>query len=146
MAKKQLPPQTIEKYLKVWNARVAGLTFDEIAKLLDYADRSGAKRAFDAAAERYETESVEQQRVVQNERLDHLWKRIMTRLDSGDLSVADTALRIEKRRAELWGLDAPRRTEITGKDGDAIEVDFVSDLLAKIDDMEQASEAADPVG
>ena len=142
MGKRAVSPQTIIKQNKVWNARVAGLTFDRIAELYGYADRSGAKRAFDAAAERYVLESMEQQRIVQNERLDHLWTRVMQRIDAGDLTVTDTALRIEKRRAELWGLDAPRRAEVTGADGNPLEFDFVTDLLAKIDDVESAEAAA----
>lgn len=134
---KGLPPETVEKYRQVWVLRLAGMSFEDIARQVGYADKSGAKRAFDAASERWVVESVEQQRQVQSDRLDRLLFPAFQRVVDGDLSLIDTCLRIERRRAELWGLDAPKRAEVTGQDGGAIEIDFADQLLAKVTAIEE---------
>ena len=134
---KGLSPETVEKYRQVWVLRLAGMSFEDIARQVGYADKSGAKRAFDAASERWVVESVEQQRQVQSDRLDRLLFPAFQRVVDGDLSLIDTCLRIERRRAELWGLDAPKRAEVTGQDGGAIEIDFADQLLAKVTAIEE---------
>jgi hypothetical protein len=106
---------------------MVGLTFDHIAEQTGYSDRSGAKRAYDCALERWAVETVEQQRIVQTERLDDLWRRVFREIARGDLDQVDRALRIEKRRAELWGLDAPKQHEVTGVAGGVLRTD-VGDL------------------
>lgn len=130
---KSLPPETVERYRQVWMARVAGFTFEEIAQALGYADKSGAKRAFDAASQRYVLESVEQQRLLQSARLDEILKPTINRVKDGDLSLVDQVLRIEKRRADLWGLDAPKRTEVSGSDAAPVKVALeLGNLRAKL--------------
>ena len=69
---KSLSPETVEKYRQVWVLRLAGMSFEDIAKNVGYADKSGAKRAFDAASERWVVESVAQHRQIQSDRLDRL--------------------------------------------------------------------------
>jgi len=138
---KQIPPETVERYTQVWKLRSLGMTFEEIARAVGYADSSGAKRAYDAAAQRFPVESIEQQRLIQSERLDLLLKRVMKQIEEGEISLVNEALRIEKRRADLWGLDAPRKAEVTGADGGAIEIDFVSELLARVDQIEKVGDA-----
>ena len=44
------------------------------------------------------------------------------------LNIVMTAVRISKRRSELFGLDAPRQLEVSGLAGGAIRTD-VGDLL-----------------
>ena len=137
---KSLSPETIEKYRQVWVLRLAGMSFEDIAKNVGYADKSGAKRAFDAASERWVVESVEQQRQIQSDRLDRLLFPAFQRVVDGDLNLIETCLRIEKRRAELWGLDAPKRAEVTGADGAAIEINFAEQMLAKVEAIEKQQE------
>ena len=138
---KSLSPETIQKYRQVWVLRLAGMSFEDIAKNVGYADKSGAKRAFDAASERWVVESVEQQRQIQSDRLDRLLFPAFQRVVDGDLNLIETCLRIEKRRAELWGLDAPKRAEVTGADGAAIEINFAEQMLAKVEAIEKQQEA-----
>ena len=138
---KSLSPETIEKYRQVWVLRLAGMSFEDIAKNVGYADKSGAKRAFDAASERWVVESVEQQRQIQSDRLDRLLFPAFQRVVDGDLNLIETCLRIEKRRAELWGLDAPKRAEVTGADGAAIEINFAEQMLAKVEAIEKQQES-----
>ena len=141
-----IDPETIEKYRKVYLMRTLGHSFHSIAESVGYADRSGAKRAFDAAAERYVVEAVEMQRTVASERLDRLFMGPFQRVLDGDLSFTDQCLRVEKRRADLWGLDAPKRTEVTGAEGDAIQITGVGDeLMARVLAIEAAGGSVDDV-
>jgi hypothetical protein len=135
---KALDPETLEKYRKVWMLRTVGLTFEEIAQAVGYADKSGAKYAYDSFSERYVKETLEQMRLLQAERLDMLLRPAMKRLNEGDLSWIDVILKVERRRSELFGLDAPKKTEVSGPEGSAIEVDFTSDILRKIVATEEA--------
>ena len=120
---KQVNPTTAERYRKVIDLKMAGLTFERIAQEVGYKDRSGAKRAYDAALERWAIDTVEQQRIIQTERLDRLFYEAFNQaITSGDLNAIDRCLKIEKRRAELWGLDAPRQHETSGPGGAALAI------------------------
>ena len=132
---RQVDPDTAARYREVVRLRMVGLTFDDIAEQTGYADRSGAKRAYDIALERWAVETVEQQRIVQTERLDDLWRRVFREIARGDLDQVDRALRIEKRRAELWGLDAPKQHEVTGAAGGVLRTDVGDLLLARLQQL-----------
>ena len=54
-----ITPEVAERYRRVVDLKKAGLTYDQIAHELGYADRSGAKRALDAAIDRWGTESID---------------------------------------------------------------------------------------
>jgi hypothetical protein len=60
-------------------------------------------------------------RTLELERIDRMLLGIWTRAAQGDYSAIDRVLKLMKRRADLMGLDAPTRTELTGKDGGPIE-------------------------
>jgi len=134
---RQVDPDTAARYREVVRLRMVGLTFDDIAEQTGYSDRSGAKRAYDIALERWAVETVEQQRIVQTERLDDLWRRVFREIARGDLDQVDRALRIEKRRAELWGLDAPKQHEVAGVGGGALRTDVGDMLLARLVELRE---------
>ena len=73
--------------------------------------------------------------MVQNEQLDDLWRRVFAAIAQGDLSQIDRAIRILKRRSELWGLDAPRQHEISGPGGSSIRTDVGDVLIARLEDL-----------
>ena len=73
--------------------------------------------------------------MVQNEQLDDLWRRCFVAIAQGDLSQVDRALRILKRRADLWGLDAPRQHEIAGPGGSALRTDVGDLLIARLEEL-----------
>ena len=109
---KSLSPEQAERYREVLELRCAGLSFDEISKRTGYANRSGAQHAYNSALERWAIETVEQQRIIQSERLDRLFTTVYLEARKGDLGAIDRCLKIEKRRADLWGLDAPDRKSV----------------------------------
>ena len=122
MSKRQLSPETARRYREVMELRCAGLPFEEIAQRVGYRGRQGAKKAYDSAIERWAIETVEQQRIIQSERLDRMFTQAYIEARNGNLQAIDRCLKIEKRRAELWGLDAPKQHTLTGADGGPLEI------------------------
>lgn len=59
------------------------------------------------------SETAEQTRALELERLDVMLHAVWHKIESGDARAIDTALRVAERRAKLLGLDAPVRTDIT---------------------------------
>lgn len=151
MARKQTPaldPETADKYRRVVEYRAAGLTFDEIAERTGYASRSGAKLAYDAALRWWGTESVDNLRVIEGERLEQLWRQTLARilaernvdepLTIGEFSsLVSAAVRISARKAALHGLDAPRQVEVAGVGGGSIQTDIGELFRAKLRELEQ---------
>ena len=73
--------------------------------------------------------------MVQNEQLDDLWRRVFAAIAQGDLSQIDRALKILKRRSDLWGMDAPRQHEISGPGGSALRTDVGDLLISRLEEL-----------
>ena len=112
---RSVDPATAARHRQVIELRIAGHTFDEIAVEVGYAGRQSAKKGYDTALQRWAIEGVEQQRIIQSARLDALWQITYRAVEAGDLGQVANCLRIEKRRAELWGLDQPRTHHVQVK-------------------------------
>ena len=140
MAKGQTPAlkeETAEKYARVLDLRRAGLTFEMIATEVGYAGRQGAKEAYDAAIRRMGQESAADLQVLENERLDDLWRRAYGKFSSVEtmdefVKLEQLMLRISQRRAGLLGLDAPRQVEVSGRGGGAIQTDIGEILRQRV--------------
>ena len=139
-----LTPEQANRYTQVLELRKAGRTFDEIAEALNYADRSGAKHAYDAAIKRMGREAAEDLRELELYRLEDLWASAYARAinlpdDDHDafLKFGSHMLNISRRRSGLMGLDAPRQVEVSGPDGEAIRTDIGELFRAKLRELEQ---------
>ena len=139
-----LTPDEADRYREVVELRRAGWTFDEIAEHVGYADRSSAKRAFDAAVRRWGTAAVEEVRASEGERIDQLWRRVSTAIaqlgvdaDPNQLAtLTNSAIRISQARRQLFGMDAPRQIEVTGQDGGALRTDVGEILRERLRKLE----------
>lgn len=111
-------PEVIAKQADAVKLKVAGATYEDIARALGYADASGARWAVKAGlAARLDDAGVDELRQVELERLERLqlsrWQKALDAgLDSSDDALA-LVLRIMKQRAELLGLNAPIQIEAT---------------------------------
>ena len=123
MSKKNSPKRTTSRALyarqrevKALELRLAGLHYNEIAKRLDYANRSSAYAAVIRVLDRREQEPAERVRHIELQRLERLlltyWSRA-TRKRKPDISAAKLCLDILARRARMLGLDAPVKVDIT---------------------------------
>ena len=129
---RRLNTQTAQKQQKAIELRNLGINYDRIASELGYSDRSGAWRAVKAGLDRAIVEPAHEQRIIQSQRLDILVRQALSAVINGDLDQIPNVLRVEKRRAELWGLDAPKVTEISGPEGAPIRTDVGALLLERL--------------
>lgn len=135
-----LTPDEADRYRLVVELRRNGWTFDEIAEHVGYADRAGAKRAYDSALKRWGAKVVDDLRVSEGERLDQLWRRVITAIaqlgadaEPKDLTaLMNTAVKVSSARRQLFGLDVPRSVELTGANGGPIELDMSKVLFDRI--------------
>ena len=139
---RKLDVATAEKQRRALQLRNVGVGYDRIADELGYSDKSGAWRAVDAAVKRSVVEPAEHQRVIMAERLDTALQRVMDAiLRDNDLDQVVNLIRIEKRRAELFGLDAPKGYQITGADGGPVETDVGTILRERLTAMRERADA-----
>lgn len=103
----------VERQLQALDLRKTGASYPQIARALGYKSPSGAFQAVNAALERVVREPAEEVRALELERLDRLQFAAWPAASQGDVKAIDAILRIMKRRAELLGLDAPTRINVT---------------------------------
>lgn len=99
--------------------RLEGKTYAEIGRALGIAEKNAWRYVQQALAEHAEAqeEHVAHVRALQDRRLDALLTYLWSAIQQSDPRAVQVAVAIEKRRAELLGLDAPKKLEHTGKDG-----------------------------
>ena len=101
--------------------RLQGYAFADIGAILGVTAQRAHQLVGEALAD-LTREAAEQLREIEAERLDKLTTAFFPNAVQGDLSAAAVVLRIMERRARLFGLDAPARHEVAGKDNLAVEV------------------------
>ena len=106
--------------------RKTGATYEQIAHALGYASRDSAWRAIHRVLKAHQVEGVEELRKIEDMRLDEMLFAIYKIAKAGDLGAIDRILRIAERRARLWGLDAPVRTEVSGPEGGPLVFDHAN--------------------
>ena len=99
--------------------RMAGATYDQIAKQCGYSHRKAAQDIVVRALTKLEVESVGELRALENARLD-ADERVLRGIISGQdnkpadrIKAIDSRLRLSARRARLNGLDAPLQVALS---------------------------------
>ena len=116
--------------------RLAGATYQQIADKLGYHYKGTAYRAVMRCLKETKREPAEPLKTLELERMDRMLLGLWDKATHGDARAVDAVLRIMKRRAEMLGLDAPIKNEITVKDIDtAIE--------RELENLAAASKASD---
>jgi hypothetical protein len=112
--------------LQAMELRKAGASYDQIARQMGYAQKSGAHhavmRALKAALQARD-ESAAEMREMEAQRINAYLLGIYQKATHGDPRAIEVALKLSERMAALFGLDAPVRRELSGPDGGPIEVD-----------------------
>lgn len=102
----------------VVNLKLAGATFAEIAKVMEYPSAAVARSVFEAAIVASGEQDIDYKtlRAIANARLEGLLKSIYPRAidqnETDQLAFQRQALSILDREAKLNGLDAPTRVEV----------------------------------
>lgn len=97
--------QTLHKRTAAVRLLLDGLSYEEIAATLGYANRSGAWKAVTAALRSEQSASVEEYRDMEVARLDALQAAHWNAAVSGDAKAAALIVRIIDQRIRLLGLD-----------------------------------------
>lgn len=138
--------------------RACGATYQRIADALGYGSRYNARRAVERALAEIPAEAVDELRRLEAERLDYLTAKAFEVLESTHyvhtpagklvygpdaqplldpmpvLHAIDRLLRIEERRARLFGLDAPARRN-------GFTLDEIDAAIAELESQFPASES-----
>lgn len=106
--------------------RQAGANYDQIARQMGYANKGGAykavMRALNAAIQE-RNKAAEDVLELELARLDTMQLGLWSDASKGRWLAVDRVLRIMERRAAYLGLDAPKRTEVSGPEGGPIEIE-----------------------
>lgn len=128
--------------------RITGMSYEQIASDMQLANASVAWKIVQRALKRSVAESVDELRTLDAQRLDVLLAAIWDKAKEGRLFAVDRALLILQRRAELLGLDAPKKIAPTNPDGTeeyaALNDSDILRELARLIDLGRAR-AATPV-
>ena len=100
-----------ERQRQAIELRKAGAGFEEIARQLGYKDASGAYRAVKTALRKTIQQPADELRALEAARLDAMLLGIYADARKGNVAKIDRVLKIMARRADLFGLDAPKKTE-----------------------------------
>lgn len=108
-----------ERRVKALELRKAGASYRQIGRTLGVSEKTAHGDVHRALAHlaQLETETATALRTLELARLDALYTGHFSRAVAGDDKAARICIAIQERRARLLGLDAPVRTELTGKDG-----------------------------
>lgn len=104
---------TAERRSKALNMRLAGLSYQQIADALEYADRAAACKDITRALELHQREaaqSTELLRTAEAARLDLLQSAMWPDAMDGQVRPAETVLKIIDQRIRLFGLGAVQKT------------------------------------
>lgn len=106
----------LERRQMVWDLRVAGATYRQIAEKLKVSHVTVHKDCMITMAERQAqmAELIDGYVAMENERLDALLLGLWPAARKGDPESVRAAVRVMERRAKLLGLDQPTKTEHTG--------------------------------
>lgn len=115
--------QRVERSRIVLNLRRGGLQTDEIVRALQNLDppiimsEKAVSRVIQRYLDRVNAEDIEtasQLRVLENQRLDQLWRRYIRDALGGDVKAATLLIKISERRARMNGLDSPQIVQHQG--------------------------------
>ena len=117
----------VEREVACLELRKAGLSYRAIAARLNIG-KSSAHRAVTRALRKLNeksTEETDEYRRLQSERLDDLLENLWPNRHKPQY--VDRILRVLERRAKLYGLDAPTKSEIAVAGGGPLEIEYIND-------------------
>jgi len=122
--------QILERQLEALSLRRRGLSYRAIGEKLGVSHEQ-ARRDIDGELVRLARErdtNLEAERELELVRLDKIFDALDHWVNVGNPQVINAYLKAMERRAKLLGLDAPDKKELSGKDGGAIQIQWVDAL------------------
>lgn len=145
MANAQRSLSALERQYAALELRKAHNDYDTIAGKLGYASKAGAYKAVMTALRHTLQEPADEVRQLHLERLDAAAQALLPKVKQGDPRSVAQYLGVMKRISDLLGLDAPRKTELTGADGAPLIPASTDELAARFEQLvrEQAARLKD---
>lgn len=100
---------------EIFSLRLKGYSERQIAAMVKIPKSTVHVSIERSIAER--RESIERHRELQASRVARIYTALLDQVDAGDTDAARTLIAAEKRLAELHGLDAAKKHELTGAEG-----------------------------
>ena len=94
----------IERRSRAVELARSGMSYDDIAARLGYANRSGAWKAVQAALKEHQAEAVDEYRLRQVMALDRLQMSVWGEALAGDTKAVGVVVRVIGQRCRLLGL------------------------------------------
>ena len=98
---------------KVYELRIQGNTYDQIASEVGFSGPSGAWQAYERIKNEMIFEPADEARNLELVRLDEMQFAIWDRAIKGEISAVTCVLKIMDSRAKLLGLDRPDKIEVS---------------------------------
>jgi len=119
-------PEVIEREAQVVKLRAQGMTWEQIAEAVGYAAPAVAQRAYVRANNRILVDDIKELRQIGQDRLDTALQAIWPDVLAGDIPAINTLIRLEERRAKLYGLDMPTKiqAEVVTYDPDSVRAEL----------------------
>ena len=125
-----------ERRRQIIELRMAGASVNKIAATLGFS-KSTVSTHLNGALNDLVSDvnaAAETVRALEIERLDRVLMAVWPHATKGSVHHVDRVLKIMERRATLLGLDAPKRAELTGKNGGPIQTTQTLDLASLTDE------------
>jgi hypothetical protein len=133
-----LEPRVREAYA----LRLSGLSWDQVARELDYASADSVRLCVNGYINRINAEVDQSQRIellhTELDRLGALQAAVWPAAMAGDTRAVDVALRVSDRRIKLLRLDQPQEDDVTGNTLVITSENFTTALHELIDEQEAA--------
>lgn len=107
---------TAERQRRACELRRSGATYEQIGRALG-KDKNNVRKDVLNAIAAIPREAAEEVLQLELLRLDGLWLGVWPKAKTGDVQAIRAAVAIMDRRAAYLGLDAPTKSELTGKGG-----------------------------
>ena len=104
--------RAVEKQRQALELRMGGRTYAEIAKVLHYANHTGAEYAVRTALQKTLEPTAHEFRALALERLSKILSLYWLRMINGDDKATDRVFRAIADVRQLLGLDAPQKVDV----------------------------------
>lgn len=134
-----------DRQIRALELRKAGVSLRQIAEELGYASPSGAHEAVMAALDKARVEPAQELRDLMSARLDEMLAVAYENALQGDTDSMMAVLRIEERRARLFGIDrreAPVKANLSKLSRPVDAMIIVGELLEKATNGELSPDEA----
>ena len=123
----------LDRQTKVAELRLSGFTSQRAIAARLGVDPATINRDFkelDAKFQEIAAQDIARAKGLDLERIEALIDAIWDKAAKGDTWSVDRVVKLLERKASMLGLDAPKKTEVTGKDGGPMQMEHITAMLA----------------